>query len=451
MSYQFPKDFLWGVATSAAQVEGAAFEGGRGMSIWDVYSRLPGMIHDGSLPDVACDQYHRLEEDVALMKRLGVKAYRFSFSWSRILPQGTGSINPEGLAYYRRLLDLLKANGIKACATLYHWDLPYALQIMGGFGNRKIVEWYVNYAKVLFDHFGEDVDLWATFNEPIAVYVGHALGFFAPGLKDEAYARQCIHNLLVCHGEAVRVFRQYRFQNAKIGIVVDMWPHFPLRPGHPGDEAAALHGNEIEGFGMFLHPIFLGGYSEPLRRYMEEKQFRLQVEPEDFDVIRTPMDFFGLNFYNAIYDKAAPLAADGSQGGNFQQTAKPGWYPEALAEVVHMLQDKYHAGLPIYITENGMGETDETVKNGTVEDDARISYVRDVLLQVHQLIENGADIRGYFLWSLLDNWEWSVGYGTRFGIVYTDYRTQERILKKSAYWYQKVIENSAVGDDQAKP
>ncbi len=197
---------------------------------------------------------------------------------------------------------------------------------------------------------------------------------------------------------------------------------------------------------MFLHPIFLGGYSETLCRYMDEKNFRLQTEPEDFDVIRTPMDFFGLNFYNAIYDKEVPKAADGSQGGNFQQTAVPGWHPEALADVVHMLRDMYHAGLPIYITENGMGQTDEVVKDGTVEDDARISYVRDILLQVHRLIEEGADIRGYFLWSLLDNWEWSVGYGTRFGIVYTDYNTQERILKKSACWYQKVIENSAVSD-----
>jgi len=449
MDYRFPKDFLWGAATAATQVEGAAFEGGRGPSIWDIYSHLPGAIHDGSGPDVACDQYHHLEEDVALMKRLGLKAYRFSFSWSRILPQGTGKVNPEGLAYYRRLLDLLKANGIKACATIYHWDLPYALQIMGGFGNRKIVEWYVDYAKVLFDNFGGDIDLWATFNEPIAVYVGHALGFFAPGLKNEAYARQCIHNLLVCHGEAVQAFRERRFKNAKIGIVVDVWPHYPLRPGHPGDEAAALHGNEVQGFGMFLHPLFLGGYSETLERYMDEKNFRLQAEPGDFDVIRTPIDFFGLNFYNAIYDKEAPKAADGSQGGNFQQTSKPGWYPETLADVVHMLRDKYHAGLPIYITENGMGSSDEIVKDGTVEDDARIDYVKNILIQVHRLMEEGADIRGYFLWSLLDNWEWSVGYGTRFGIVYTDYNTQERILKKSAYWYQSVIKNSAVSEGRA--
>ena len=297
MFCQFPKDFVWGVATAAAQIEGAAFEDGRGPSIWDVFSRLPGKIKYGGVPDVACDSYHNIERDVALLKELGVKAYRLSFSWSRILPEGTGEVNQAGIDYYKRLLTALKEAGIQVNATIYHWDLPYALQIKGGFGNREILGWYRNYASILFDNFGDLVDDWVTFNEPIATYVGHAKGFFAPGLTDEKYARQCIHHLLLCHGEAVKLFRTRQLPG-KIGIVVDVWKHYPARPDNAEDCALALVSNEIEGYGMFLHPLFLGGYSKVLTAYMEQNDLTPRMEPGDAEIICQKLDFYGLNFYN---------------------------------------------------------------------------------------------------------------------------------------------------------
>lgn len=256
---KFPENFIWGTATAAAQVEGAAYEDGRGMSIWDAFTHRPDLELD--TPDVACDHYHRWREDVELMRKLGLKCYRFSFSWSRILPEGIGEVNKVGIDFYKNLIVALREAGIKPCATIYHWDLPNALQLMGGFGNRKFIAWYLEYAKVLFENFGDDVDFWITFNEPISVYVGHALGFFAPGLKNEKYTRQCLHNLLVAHGEAVRFFRSYNFKSAKIGITVDMWHHYPDRPESADDNALAELNNETQGYGMFLNPIFLGGYS----------------------------------------------------------------------------------------------------------------------------------------------------------------------------------------------
>lgn len=428
---KFPKDFLWGVATAATQVEGAILEDGKGLSIWDVYSHLPGSKIDKT--DTACDQYHRFREDIALMKELGIQSYRFSFSWPRILPEGTGKVNEKGIAFYKELIACLKENGIQPCATMYHWDLPYSLQLKGGFGNRKIVEWYLEYAKVLFDNFGDDVPLWITFNEPIAVYVGHAKGFFAPGLTDEAYARQCIHNLLVCHGEAVKLFRGYGFQKAKIGITVDVWPHFPRRADNEQDMDMARFNNECKGYGMLLHPLFLGGYDPYLTDYMRGKNMMPQILPGDFDTIRQKLDFYGLNFYNGIFD-----CADES----VPQT--PGYYAEALEYVLDMLKEKYRVDIPVFITENGVGYTDEVPdENGVVHDESRIAYLKKTLEVLSNCIGGGANIRGYFLWSLLDNYEWSLGYSMRYGIVRTDYASQRRTVKDSGRWYSQVIrENS---------
>lgn len=443
-SLQFPEGFLWGVATAAAQVEGAELEDGRGLSIWDAFCHLPGKELD--VPDVACDQYHRYREDIALMKQLGIQAYRFSFSWSRILPEGTGRINQAGIDYYRRLIDYLKENGIRPCATIYHWDLPYALQLKGGFGNREIIGWYLEYVRVLLDHFGRDIDLWITFNEPIAVYVGYAKGFFAPGLQDEKYARQCLHHLLLCHGEAVKLFRSYDLPGAQIGVTVDVWHHYPLRPEDPRDIALARRSNETEGYGMFLHPLFLGGQSEELKRYLEEKPWALDIRPGDFETIRQPMDFYGLNFYNGLFDRAEDgPQSDSSSGGNFQVSAKPIQYSEALNDVLNMLRDKYRVDIPIIITESGMGQMDEKPdENGVVHDAARIEYLTDILTHLHRGIREGADVRGYFLWSLLDNFEWSAGYKARYGIVRTEYETQRRIIKDSGRWYSRVIADNGL-------
>lgn len=429
---KFPKDFLWGVATAATQVEGAVLEDGKGLSIWDAFSHLPGSKID--TPDTACDQYHRFREDIALMKELGIQSYRFSFSWPRILPEGTGKVNEKGITYYKELIACLKENGIQPCATMYHWDLPYALQLKGGFGNRKIVRWYLEYAKVLFDNFGEDVPLWITFNEPIAVYVGCAKGYFAPGLKDEAYARQCIHNLLVCHGEAVKLFRSYSFQKAKIGITIDVWPHFPKRTDNEQDITLARFNNECEGYGMLLHPLFLGGYDPYLLDYMRIKNMMPDILPGDFEVIRQKLDFYGLNFYNGIFDCADKT---------IPQT--PGYYAEALGYVLDMLKQKYHVDIPIFITENGVGYTDEKPdENGGIQDENRIAYVKKTLEVLSDCISGGADIRGYFLWSLLDNYEWALGYSMRYGIVRNDYATQRRTVKDSGRWYSQVIRENGI-------
>lgn len=443
MNYHFPVDFLWGTATAAAQVEGAAFEDGRGPSIWDVFSRIPDKIKNGDIPDTTCDQYHLYEKDIELMKNMGIKSYRFSFSWSRIIPDGTGEVNQAGIDYYKRLIDCLKKNGIVPNATMYHWDLPYALQIQGGFGNRDMVKWFKNYAKVLLDNFGDEVDIWVTFNEPIAVYVGHAYGFFAPGLKNEKYARQCLHNLLVCHGETVKLFREYQFKKAQIGIVVDVWPHYPAREGNKEDEEIVLYNNEIAGYGMFLHPLFLGGYSKELNQYLNEKNMMPMMQEGDFETIQQKLDFYGLNFYNGIYDDASQMeiAEDADKaGGNFQ--TKPVYYPEVIHKVLHMLVEKYNVDIPIYVTENGLLMEDDYNIENMLNDQARIDYIQDILKWIHKAICDGIPVKGYYVWSLMDNFEWSAGFSMRYGLYYTDFQTQERIPKKSVEWYSSVIKNN---------
>lgn len=445
MQIKFPESFTWGVATAAAQVEGAVFEDGRGPSIWDVFSRLPGKIKNGYLPDIACDSYHKVERDVEMLKELGVKSYRFSFSWSRILPEGTGKVNEKGIIYYKKLLALLKENGIRANATMYHWDLPYALQMKGGFGNREIVKWFCEYASVLLDNFGEDIDMWATFNEPIATYVGYAQGFFAPGLQDEKYARQALHHLLLCHGECVKLFREHMFTHASIGIVVDVWKHYPAREGNAEDQSIAVTSNEIRGYGMFLHPLFLGGYSKELMNYFEINHLTPDIQDGDFETICQPLDFYGLNFYNGLYDNAdeiREMEKTRKAGGNYQD--RPENHPEALKDVLHMLVEKYHVDIPIYITENGVPIDDADGREANLDDQSRIEYVKNVLIWLHKAIEEGIDVRGYYLWSLMDNFEWSAGYAARYGLYYTDYETLERIPKKSAKWYAQVTRENGL-------
>ena len=447
MKYAFPKDFIWGVATAAQQIEGGMTEGGRGLSNWDVFSRIPGKINKGGVPDVACDSYHLVERDVEMLKELGVKSYRFSFAWPRIIPDGTGAVNPEGIAYYKKLIALLKENGIVPNATMFHWDLPWALQAKGGFGNRDMVKWFTRYAEVLLDNFGWDVDYWVTFNEPIATYVGNAAGFFAPGLNDEAWARQCVHNLMVCHGEAVKLFRKKNLPNAKIGIVVDVWKHYPARPDNAEDVASAEFNNEIAGYGMFLHPLFLGGYSEKLMKHMRDSGIILRMEPGDYETMRQKVDFYGLNFYNGLYDnvdeerRRKQMVAE---GGNYQN--RPEVHTEVLVDVLHMLKDVYKINVPIFISENGMPQTDTPDVESLLNDQERIDYIKGVLKPLRQAMDEGVDVRGYYLWSLMDNFEWSAVYEARYGVYYTNYETLERVPKNSAKWYAKVIEEGGFED-----
>ena len=447
MKYEFPENFIWGTATAAAQVEGAALEDGKGLSIWDVFSRIPGKCANGDTPDMACDFYHKYEEDIKNMKRMGLKTFRFSFSWPRIMPTGEGAVNEQGIQFYKDMIHCLKENGIMPCASMYHWDLPYALQVKGGWGNRESIQWFKDYAEVLLDNFGEDVDLWATFNEPIAVLAGYSWGFFAPGLTDEKYARTALHHLLVSHGEVVKLFREKQAKgtvSGKIGIVVDIWKHYPDREDNAEDIASAEFNNEVMGYGIFLNPIFLGDYSDVYKGYLMNTGMMPEIKDGDLETIHQKLDYYGLNFYNGLIDNADEIKAAESAGGNYQ--ARPEQHTEKLQDVLHMLVEKYQLDIPIIITENGMSQTDNGNKEDMLNDTERIEYMKQVFKAMHASIADGIDLRGYITWSYMDNFEWSAGYTSRFGIHYTDYNSLERIPKLSAKWYAQVIANNGFED-----
>lgn len=438
-----PAHFLFGAATSAAQIEGAALEDGRGPSIWDTFAKRPGMISDGSTPETACDFYHRYREDIALAKALGIQSFRFSFSWSRIFPDGYKNVNEKGLDFYKRVVDELHKNDILPNATLYHWDLPQALEDRGGWLNRDIVNWYGEYASFLFREFGDSIPLWATVNEPIATYVGYAQGIFAPGHSSEAEGRQANHHILLAHGEGVQRFRQEHMGDAKIGIVVDIWKHHPYRKDHPEDIAKAELENE-KTYRSYLNPIFHGGYTDALLDYMEKNNCMPKIEVNDFEKIQQPLDFFGLNCYNRVVDCADEALfekdkKENHMGGNFQDNGAE-FYPKAVYDAIHLLKEDYQLNIPIYITENGTPSyTDEPDENGCINDKARIQYLDGFLKWIQKAVEEGFDIRGYYVWSILDNWEWNGGYHSRYGLTYVDFESQKRILKESGKWYAERI------------
>ncbi len=439
---KFDKNFLFGVATSAAQVEGAALEDGRGLSIWDTFARIPGAIADGSLPDPTCDMYHHWKSDIQLMKELNIESYRFSFSWSRILPDGKGRINEKGLDYYKRMIDELHKQGIVPNATIYHWDLPYELEREGGWLNRDIVNWYGEYASLLFKEFGDSVPIWATINEPVATYVGYAMGFFAPGYKNEKYGRQVNHHILFAHGEGVQRFREAGLKDAKIGIVVDIWNHHPLRPDNEEDQRLAEMENE-KTYRSYLNPIFRGCYSDKLLHYMEENHCMPQMEPGDMEKISRKIDFFGLNCYNRVVDCADPDLLQNRKreilGGNYLDDGTE-FYPKAVYDAAHILHDEYKLDIPIYVTENGLANCKQQVEeDGSIHDTERIQYLNGFLEWIEKAINDGIDIRGYYVWSLLDNWEWCGGHKARYGLVHVDFDTQQRTCKDSAVWYKNKI------------
>lgn len=440
---KFPETFLFGVATSAAQVEGAAFEEGRGMSVWDTFARIPGMIGDGSVPDNTCDFYHLFREDIKRMKDMNLDTFRFSFSWSRIFPEGVGKVNQKGVDFYKRLLEELQKNDIIPNATLYHWDLPWELERKGGWLNRECVEWYGEYASFMFREFGNQIPLWVTFNEPIATYVGYGLGGFAPGRIGESYGRQANHHVLLAHGEGVKRFRQENLKNAQVGIVVDMWHHHPLRPDSELDLRAAELENE-KSYGSYLNPIFKGEYHPILLEYMEKENCMPIMKEGDMERICVPLDFYGLNCYNRVVTCGEPRIMEQMKkirnlGGNFMDNGNE-FYPKAVYDAIHILKEKYKVEIPIYITENGTYNCQEEIQSdGKIHDVQRIEYIKGFLYWIHKAMEEGADIRGYYAWSLLDNWEWSAGFDYRFGLIHVDYDTQERIWKDSGIWYSDLV------------
>jgi beta-glucosidase len=445
---QFPEGFLWGAATAAYQVEGAWNEDGKGESIWDRFTHRPYRILNGDTGDVACDHYHRMPEDVALMKELKLQTYRFSISWPRVLPRGRGAPNPKGLDFYDRLVDTLLAANIVPNATLNHWDLPQAIQDAGGWPNRDSVGWFADYARLMFDRLGDRVTMWATHNEPwVVAFIGYAFGDFAPGLSDASQAYQAVHHLLLSHGQAVQVFRQGGYQG-EIGIVLDI-PH--RQPASDGEADRAAYQRAYEsGPGVFLMPLFKGHYPEALLEWIGPHAPRVQAG--DMALIAQPIDFLGVNHYMTFAVSFSPRGGPLKMGMEF--IAAPNWgytavgwgiNPPGLTAVLLDLKENY--GNPkVYITENGCAAHDTPDAGGFVADWGRVDYLRAYLRAAHDAIQAGANLRGYYVWSLMDNFEWAHGYAPRFGIVRVNYGTGARIPKQSARWYSQVIARNGLDE-----
>jgi beta-glucosidase len=447
---RFPQSFLWGSATSAYQVEGAPLADGAGPSIWQRFAHTPGMIRGGDTGDIACDHYHRYREDIALMHALGLKAYRFSIAWARVMPEGRGRVNPAGLDFYERLVDALAEHGIEPMATLYHWDLPAALDDRGGWLNPDIAQWFADYASVVFRRLDGRVKLWATINEPWVVTDGGYLhGALAPGHRNRYEAPIATHNLLRAHGQAVRAYHAEGRQ--RIGLVVNLEPKYPASDS--AEDRAATKRADAYMNRQYLDPVFLGSYPAELQEIFGDAW--PAWPQQDFDLIREPLDFLGINYYTrnvTRFDAAAwPLRAAAVHQGRSTYT-ETGWevYPQGLTDVLNWVKQRY-GNPPVYITENGAAFYDPPVAAGdALADPLRVDYLRDHLRALAAAMQSGCDVRGYFAWSLLDNLEWSLGFSRRFGLIHVDFETLRRTPKASARFYSDVIASrGAMLDDNA--
>lgn len=443
MKNSFPKDFLWGAATAAYQVEGAAKEGGRGESIWDRFSHIPGKTFNSDTGDISCDHYHLYEKDVNIMKEIGIKTYRFSISWSRIFPEGYGKINREGVEFYRKLINCLLANGIKPAITLYHWDLPQKLQNIGGWANPLVTDYFANYAEFLFKEFGDLVHQWITLNEPWVVsFVGNWEGRHAPGITDFSTALQVSYNLLLAHGKAVKIYRKLSLKG-EIGITLNMNPVYPASD-KVQDIAAAERFNEFHNK-WFADPIFKGSFPENMLKWYAGKVTMPEITKEDLEIMSTPIDFLGINSYFSSFIKYdhSKWPTNLSAVNVGKDKTEMGWEinPTGLHDLLVYLHKEYN-GVKIIITENGAAFNDMVNREGKVEDENRLDYLYNYLEQASLAIKEGVNLAGYYVWSFLDNYEWAYGYAKRFGIVYVDYNTQKRTIKKSGLWYSEVIKNN---------
>jgi beta-glucosidase len=438
--WQMPNGFIWGAATASYQIEGAVHEDGRGESIWDRFSHTPGKTENGDTGDVACDHYHRMADDVGIMKELGLHAYRFSIAWPRILPEGTGAVNAAGLDFYDRLVDRLLKERITPFVTLYHWDLPQALQDRGGWANRATVEAFRTYADVVSKRLGDRVRYWITHNEPwVAAMLGNLQGLHAPGIRDLATSLQVAHHLLLSHGVAVPVLRANSDPSAAIGITLNL-NSVEENTGSEEDRAAAYREHAVTNR-WFLDPLFRGRYPEitPQNAPME----MVPIRDGDLEQIRAPIDFLGVNNYFRTVVKAGPTG-DGSDDQvlkpEFAEYTTMGWevFPDGFYNLLTRLQRDYQPPA-LYVTENGAAFADTVGDDGKVHDPRREHYIREYLRAAHRAIADGVNLQGYFVWSLLDNFEWAYGYSQRFGITYVDYPTQQRIIKNSGRWYARAI------------
>jgi len=440
---RFPKQFLWGSATAAYQVEGSPLADGAGPSIWHRFVRRPGMVLNGDTGDVACDQYRRWREDIGLMRELGMQAYRFSIAWSRILPEGKGRVNEAGLDHYERLVDGLLEAGIEPLCTLYHWDLPAALNDLGGWTNRDVAGWFADYASVMFKRLDGRVKSWATLNEPWVVTDGGYLhGALAPGHRDYFETPIASHNLLRSHGAAVQAYRALGAH--QIGIVVNIEPKYPASDSAE-DKAATARAHAYMNR-QYLDPIFLGEYPEELEEIFGEAWPPPWPE-EDFKLIGEKIDWLGLNYYTravTAHDETNwPLKAKSVRQDNALYT-ETGWEvcPEAFTDTLVWLKETY-GDLPLYVTENGSAFADPpTVDGDTLDDPERTAYLASHVRACSDAIAKGVDLRGYMAWSLLDNLEWSLGYSKRFGIIHVDFATQRRTIKQSGRLYAEIIRSN---------
>ncbi len=452
--FAFPAGFLWGAATAAYQIEGAPDADGKGPSIWDTFSHTPGTTYHGDTGDVACDSYHRFGADIELLRRLGVGAYRFSLSWPRIQADGRGTPNVKGLDYYNRVIDALLEAGIEPVVTLYHWDLPQALQDAGGWASRDIAGWFGEFAAIAGEAFGDRVGKWITLNEPwVVANVGYRDGRHAPGIRDAAQAVAANHHLLLAHGHAVAALRSAA-SPAAVGITLNL---AVFRPASPAAADLAAE-REARQNGAFLGPLFSGAYPERLGPDYSPARVDGLVRDGDFGVIAAPIDFLGVNFYAPQYvDIARPdgelrrgQAWDGPGTVLVQPEELPvtamNWLvePGAMHELLTRVVGPASGPLPVYITENGSAWHDYVTADGQVHDPERVSYLRGHLAEVGRAIADGVPVAGYFAWSLLDNFEWAEGYAKRFGLVFVDFGTQRRILKHSGEVYSQIVRANAL-------
>jgi beta-glucosidase len=461
---RFPDGFLWGVATAAYQIEGAVAEDGRTPSIWDAFCRVPGAVANGDTGDVACDHYRRFREDVDLMAELGLGAYRFSVAWARVLPDGAGRANDAGLAFYDRLVDALLERGVAPVLTLYHWDLPQELEDAGGWPSRETAYRFAEYAAAVGAALGDRVDLWTTLNEPwCSAFLGYGSGVHAPGRTEPAAALAAAHHLLLGHGLASAALREQLPAQARLSVTLNL--HAVRAAG--GTEADLDAARRVDGLAnrLFLDPLLRGRYPADVvadTRRVTDWSF---VREGDEATIAAPLDLLGVNYYTptlvAAWDGARPRElADGHAPG--QGTAWPacegvefpaqrgrrtsmGWSIDAggLRDILLRLHEE-HPGLPLVVTENGAAFDDRVDGAGVVRDAERVHYLHEHLVALHDAIEAGVGVRGYFLWSLLDNFEWTYGYAKRFGIFYVDFETQERVPKDSARWYREVVRSNEI-------
>jgi beta-glucosidase len=441
---QFPDGFLWGSSTSAYQIEGAWDEDGKGKSIWDTFSHTPGKIYKGQNGDIAADHYHRWQDDLGLIQKLHLNAYRFSIAWTRILPEGTGTVNQKGLDYYQRLIDQLLEMGIEPFPTLFHFDLPQALQDQGGWPDRATATRFAEYADVVGRAFGDRINYWITHNEPfVTATAGHYIGNHAPGIKDLQATLQSVHHLLLSNGLAVKILRGYGKKGARIGAAINLSPVEPAT-SDVNDRRAAIMFDALLNR-MILDPLFYGHYPSEMEPF-----FLMNVNgdlSEDMKIISNPTDFLGVNYYSRAVVKHDPdipfleLSEVHPEGNEYSMMWEV--FPEGLYNLLMRINRDYNPK-SILITENGVPVPEDLDFDGRIRDERRIRYLKSHISQTFKAMKEGVPIQGYFVWSLLDNFEWALGYRPRFGLIHVDFETQERVIKDSGYWFSSVAQSNHI-------